>query len=117
MSETQTLSPFEALFDYEQRSLRHVAGIPEQIDAPGSWRGIGFRLGNRVMVSSIAEVNEILSFPALTTVPGTRDWLLGVANVRDFVNIRTLPRYVTQGRGGGGFAEFADHVVRARAGA
>ncbi len=76
------LSPFEALYDYERRSLLHVAGIPEQIDAPGSWRGIGFRLGNRVMVSSIMEVNEILSFPSLTEVPGTRLWLLGVANVR-----------------------------------
>ncbi|MGD9582597.1 MAG: chemotaxis protein CheW [Lysobacterales bacterium] len=76
------LSPFEALLDYEQRSLAHVAGVPELIDAPGSWRGIAFRLGSRNLVSSIEEVQEILAFPALTTVPGTQIWLLGVANVR-----------------------------------
>jgi twitching motility protein PilI len=92
---TTTLSPFEALHDYELRSLQHVAGIPEQIDAPGSWRGIGFRLGSRIMVSSITEVNEILSFPSLTVVPGTRPWLLGVANVRgNLVPVVDLRAYV-----------------------
>ena len=79
---TSAPSPFEVLLDYEQRSLAHVAGVPELIDAPGSWRGIAFRLGGRILVSSIADVQEILAFPALTTVPGTQLWLLGVANVR-----------------------------------
>lgn len=95
MSEATSLSPFEALFDYECRSLKHEAGVPEQIDAPGSWRGIGFRLGDRVMVSSITEVNEILSFPSLTVVPGTRPWLLGVANVRgNLVPVVDLRAYI-----------------------
>jgi twitching motility protein PilI len=77
------LNSFEALVDYERRSLAHVAGVPEQIEAPGLWRGIGFRVGERVFVSSIHEVNEILSMPsAVTPVPATRNWLLGVANVR-----------------------------------
>jgi twitching motility protein PilI len=75
-------TPFEVLADYERRSLAHVAGLPEQIDAPGLWRGIGFRIGVRHFVSMIGEVNEILTLPVLTPVPGTRSWLLGVANVR-----------------------------------
>lgn len=77
------LTNFETLVDYERRSLAHVAGVPEQIEAPGLWRGIGFRIGERHFVSNITEVNEILSMPsALTPVPATRNWLLGVANVR-----------------------------------
>lgn len=80
--DSRQLSPFEALADYERRSLAHVAGLPEQIEAPGLWRGIGFRVGPRHLVSSINEVNEILTMPSLTIVPGTRNWLLGVANVR-----------------------------------
>ena len=48
---------------------------------------------------------------------GFFDCSVGVANVRDFTAIRALPRYVTQGRGGSGFAEFADYLIRARAGA
>ena len=86
MSEFATpMGPFDTLLDYEQRSLAHVAGLPEQIDAPGLWRGIAFRVANKIMVSSIAEINEILIFPSLTFVPGTRPWLLGVANVRNNV--------------------------------
>jgi len=78
----QPSSPFATLADYEQRSLAHVAGLPEQVDAPGLWRGIGFRVGDNYMVSSISEVNEILTMPSLTVVPGTQAWMLGVANVR-----------------------------------
>jgi twitching motility protein PilI len=89
------LSPFEALADYERRSLAHVAGMPEQIEAPGLWRGIGFRIGQRYLVSGINEVNEILTPPALTIVPGTRGWLLGVANVRgNLVPVIDLKQYL-----------------------
>jgi twitching motility protein PilI len=56
-------TPYEILAAYEQRSLAHVAGAPEQVEAAGLWRGIGFRVGDRYFVSSIAEVNEILTRP------------------------------------------------------
>ncbi|HZP65557.1 MAG TPA: chemotaxis protein CheW [Rudaea sp.] len=93
--DTLQLSPFEALADYERRSLAHTAGLPEQIEAPGLWRGIGFRVGTRYLVSSINEVNEILTLPALTIVPGTRAWLLGVANVRgNLVPVIDLRQYL-----------------------
>ena len=45
--ELQQVSPFEALATFERRSLAHAAGLPEQIEAPGLWRGIGFRIGAR----------------------------------------------------------------------
>jgi twitching motility protein PilI len=76
------LSPFEVLVDYEQRSLSHVAGMPEQIEAPGLWRGIGYRLGARNLASGFGEVVEIITLPPLTPVPGGDIWLLGVANIR-----------------------------------
>lgn len=75
-------SPLDVLADYERRSLAHVAGMPEQLEAPGLWRGIAYRLGDAFLVSSIGEVAEILRVPALTPVPGTKAWLLGIANVR-----------------------------------
>ena len=75
-------APFEVLLDYEQRSLGHVAGVPDQIDAPGLWRGIAFRLGSRLLASSFADVVEIISVPPLTPVPGGDSWLIGVANLR-----------------------------------
>ena len=76
------INSFEMLLDYEQRSLAHVVGRPEMIEAPGHWRGVGFRLGQRRLVSSFDEIMEILSLPPITPVPGAQPWMLGVANVR-----------------------------------
>ena len=75
-------SPFVVLADYEQRSLAHVAGLPEQLDAPGLWRGVAYRVGSHRLASGFNEVVEILPMPVLTHVPGSLPWMLGVANVR-----------------------------------
>jgi len=92
-------TPFEILAEYERRSLVHAAGAPEQIEAPGLWRGIGFRIGDRYFVSSIAEVNEILSRPPRTIVPGARSWLLGIANVRgNLIPVIDLRDFIGNGR-------------------
>lgn len=75
-------SPFDVLVDYERRSLAHVVGLPEQLDAPGLWRGVGYRIGARRLASGFGEVLEILPLPQVTQVPGAQPWLLGLANVR-----------------------------------
>ena len=38
-------SAFDILLEYERLSLEHSAGVAEQVEAPGLWRGIGFRIG------------------------------------------------------------------------
>ncbi len=76
------IAPFDVLVDYERRSLAHVAGLPEQLDAPGLWRGVGYRIGNRRLASDFGEVLEILPLPQVTPVPGAQSWMLGLANVR-----------------------------------
>lgn len=91
--------PYEILASYEARSLAHVAGAPEQVESAGLWRGIGFRVADRHFVSSIAEVNEILTLPALTAVPGAKAWLLGIANVRgNLVPVVDLRDFILGGR-------------------
>lgn len=82
-SPSQPGDAYALLVDYAQRSLAHDPGLPEQIEAPGLWRAIGFRVGERHFVSGIDEISEILmSAPPVTSVPATRAWLLGIANVR-----------------------------------
>lgn len=76
------LSPFDALVDYERRSLAHVTGLPEELEAPGLWRGVGYRIGNRWLASEFDQVIEILPLPQVTPVPGAQGWMLGLANVR-----------------------------------
>lgn len=73
---------FALLLDYERRSLAHEAGLPERLDAPGLWRGVGYRIGARRLASNFDEVVEILPLPQITPVPGAQGWMLGVANVR-----------------------------------
>lgn len=75
-------SPFAILAGYERKSLVHVAGLPEQLDAPGLWRGVGYRIGQQRLASGFDEVLEIVPLPAVTPVPGAQPWMLGVANVR-----------------------------------
>lgn len=75
-------SPFETLSAYEQKSLAHVVGLPEQLDAPGLWRGVGYRIGTHRLASGFDEVVEILPLPQVTPVPGAQPWMLGVANIR-----------------------------------
>ena len=75
-------TPFEILADYERRSLAHVPGLPEQLDAPGLWRGVGYRIGSHRLASPFDEVVEILPMPDVTPVPGAQPWMLGVANIR-----------------------------------
>ena len=75
-------SPYQILADYERRSLAHVAGMPEQLDAPGLWRGVGFRIGDKRLAAGFGEVVEILPMPQVTPVPGAQPWMLGLANIR-----------------------------------
>lgn len=82
MATAESNAAFRILTDYERRSFSHAPGVPEQLDAPGLWRGIGFRLGDFRLVAAFSEVMEIISMPPLTPVPGAEHWLLGIANLR-----------------------------------
>ena len=77
-----SINPFARLQDYERRSLLHAVGLPEQESAPGAWSGIWFRLLDSDLISGIDQVQEILIMPEVTRVPGSKSWLLGIANVR-----------------------------------
>jgi len=74
--------PFETLRDYEKRSLVHAVGLPEQASAHWAWSGIAFRLADANLVCEISDIVEILTLPELTRIPGSKFWILGVANVR-----------------------------------
>lgn len=100
-------TPYETLARYERLSLAHAADTQDKLEAPGLWRGIGFRVGSRLLLSGIDEINELLAVPVLTPVPGTRPWLLGVANVRgNLVPVIDFARFL--------FGERTQHTERTR---
>jgi twitching motility protein PilI len=67
----------------EKRSRERAKGLPQQELIQSFWEGVMFFIGDDRFVAPLSAVKEILNFPAsLTQVPGTKPWMLGVANVR-----------------------------------
>ncbi len=72
----------ERLLDYEQRSLAFEPGQIDGKEQSGEWAGVIFRIGNLRLACNVKQVHEFLPIPDFTPVPGTKPWILGLANVR-----------------------------------
>lgn len=77
-----TGDPIALLRDLERRVRGAGASEGDARPTGDVWRGIGFRLEEQLLVSAMAEVLEVLHFPRLARVPGAKEWLLGIANLR-----------------------------------
>lgn len=75
-------TPFDTLAEYERRSLAHVVALPAREAVAEQWRGVGYRVGQRRLVSGFEDVVEIVPLPPTTPVPGAQPWLLGIGNLR-----------------------------------
>ncbi|WP_426415416.1 chemotaxis protein CheW [Aestuariirhabdus sp. LZHN29] len=78
----EALTPFELLKEMAARSHRYARGLPLQVELKTYWSGIGFRLGSQRYVAPLGEVSEILTVPGYTRLPGVKNWVKGIANVR-----------------------------------
>ena len=79
---TAANASFDKLQDYEQRSQAFEPGQAEGKENSGEWAGVIFRIGDARLACSIEQAHEFLPVPAFTPVPGTKSWILGLANVR-----------------------------------
>ncbi len=75
-------TPFDILAEYERRSLAHAVVLPAREAVAEQWRGVGYRVGQRRLVSGFEDVVEIVPIPPTTPVPGAQPWLLGIGNLR-----------------------------------
>ena len=86
MSEQTLISSRELisqLRDMELRSGIRQDNLPQQDEANTLWDGIAFNLMSTPMVAQLGDIREILNLPSsITHVPGTRSWMLGIANIR-----------------------------------
>lgn len=80
--ETLRDRPFELLLELERRSVRAAAGRGLETGAHTEWVGVAFRIGEHLFVTPRNEVREILTYPGVTKIPGSKSWLKGLANVR-----------------------------------
>ena len=86
MSEQALISSRELisqLKDMERRSSIRHENLPQQDEAYTLWDGIVFNLMSTPVVAQLSDIREILNLPSsITHVPGTRNWMLGIANIR-----------------------------------
>jgi twitching motility protein PilI len=74
--------PIALLREMERRAQGESIETPAAQPSGDVWRGIGFSVGGRRLVTSMADVSEVMHCPKLARVPGAKDWLMGVANLR-----------------------------------
>lgn len=87
---------FKKLLEYEERSLGFEPGKGVGQKKAGEWAGVVFRIGRENLTCSIDRVHEFLPPPPVTRVPGTKTWIIGLANVRgDLVTVVDLCNYLT----------------------
>ncbi|MDH5325415.1 MAG: chemotaxis protein CheW [Gammaproteobacteria bacterium] len=79
---TRSGSAIELLYKIEQLSKQAARGLPQRLDIKEAWSGIGFRIGSVNLVAPLTQVNELIHYPKLTLVPGTKKWVKGIANIR-----------------------------------
>ena len=86
---------FEKLLSYEQRSFAFEPGQAGGQHSGGEWSGVIFRMGDSRLACNVDIVSEFLPLPSFTPVPGTKPWILGLANVRgDLLTIVDLSCYL-----------------------
>jgi twitching motility protein PilI len=74
---------FAKLLDYEQRATGASLGAASDGEATrGDWAGLAFRIGEDHLVCALDRVSESLPLPRVTRVPGSKPFILGLANVR-----------------------------------
>ena len=75
--------PFELLRELERRSRVALSGAAA-VDADAEeWVGIGCLLGDERYLVARTQVREVMMMPgSVTRVPGTKDWVAGLANLR-----------------------------------
>ncbi len=87
--------PFELLREMEKRSIEALADSRKSGARVEEWVGIGCLLANEKFLVARNEVREVMMLPpALTRVPGAKDWVAGLANLRGqiltVVDLRTF---------------------------
>ncbi len=77
----------------EEYSRNNAAPLPLNEEVRTLWSGIGFRIAQHHFVVSMDFVREIMKYPSVSQVPGSKEWVRGIANVRG----NLLPIFDLQG--------------------
>jgi len=77
-----TRSAYAYLIELDRRARTKASPLPRQEELKDAWTGMGFRLEGADAVVPLEQIHEILTIPVLTSIPGAKKWVKGIANVR-----------------------------------
>lgn len=83
----------QLLQQMETYSRSNAAPLPMEDDVRSLWSGIGFRIAQHRFVVPMEFVREIMKYPMTSQVPGSKEWVRGIANIRG----NLLPVFDLQG--------------------
>lgn len=78
----EATSPFDYLVGLNERARNNASPLPRQEEPKDAWTGMGFRLHRSDVLAPLDQLEEVLSIPPLTPIPGAKPWVRGIANVR-----------------------------------
>ncbi len=74
---------YQLLWDMDRQARDRADAVPATVVKKEDWQGIAFTLDGVRVISAMDEIRELLPYPdSVTPVPGSRGWVLGLANVR-----------------------------------
>lgn len=88
MAVSEEATPFEYLLSVDRKCIAHQGGLVQQESDVSFSHGLAFQLGNHKYIIPIADVSEVLAVDAITSIPRSPTWLVGISNVRG--NLITL---------------------------
>ncbi len=83
----------QLLRQMEDHSKKNAAPLPLEEEITDVWSGIGFRVAGYHFVIAMEFVREIMKYPVVSQVPGSKEWVRGIANIRG----NLLPIFDLQG--------------------
>ncbi len=95
MSSENQQPPILILYQLDQRSKAYAHNLPQQLEIKSTWDGIAFKLGEFTVLAPMEQVGEILTIASISRIPGAKEWVRGIANVRgNLLPILDLPGFV-----------------------
>lgn len=80
------MTPFQGAFAYLQwlsrEAEQHAVGLPRNDRVEATWQAVLFRVNDRKMLVPLDQVKAIVPPPRLVHIPGAKNWVMGLANMR-----------------------------------
>ncbi len=72
----------QLLQELEKQAQKYAIGLPQKEEGIQYWSGIAFRINQYKLIVSLEQIREVLAYPNISLVPGSKNWVRGIANVR-----------------------------------